>query len=174
MFERLVERLQQPAQTLGDRPPHDLPDDGKKRVDEHLRLLLDRLANAAIHRRLEGAREFAAAFAAHLHGLRQHAGDVFRATPAVLGAVAQFAELLLLAADQEMAEFLEFVHRIGGRAQDAPGTRNSFFNRRATSVSISASASRPVMALRICCASLAKPAWVSSCRCFISSLSALD
>ena len=114
----------------------------------------------ALDRGLERAGQLRAAIGAEIDRFREDGRDLVRALLLVVEPVAQLAQILLLRPNEQAAELIQIVLRFSRRGAHAglpllraPGTRNSFFKRSATSLSISASASRPVMASRICAAS---------------------
>src|SRR6187431_1687387 len=116
----------------------------------------------------------------HLDRFGQHARNILRPAFLVGEAIFQIAQLLPLPAQEQATKFLELFGRIARgslheRSLDyAPGTRNSFFKRSATSLNISARDSRPVMAPRICSASRSRSAFAEACFSRISSPRAFD
>ena len=115
LLKRLIERLQERAQGFGDRSPDDRADDWMERVNENARTFLDRFADRDLDRRLEGASQFFAAIGAEGDRFREDAGDLMRALLLVVEPVVEFAQLLLLGPDEQLAQLIQVVERFSRR-----------------------------------------------------------
>ena len=94
------------------------------------RPFLDRFADRALDRRLEGASQFLAAIGAEGDRFREDAGDFVRALLLVVEPVVEFAQLLLLRPDDQPAQFRQVVQRFSrrGRIDDAHPKRMEWKN----------------------------------------------
>ena len=86
-----------------------------ERVDKDARPFLDRFADRALNRGLEGASQFFAAIGAQGDRFREDAGDLVRALFLVVEPVVEFAQLLLLGPDEQLAQLIQIVERFSRR-----------------------------------------------------------
>ena len=111
LLERLIERLQEVAQALGDRSPNDRADDRMKRVDQKLRALFHRLAHRSLDRWAQRTRQLFASITTEGERFRENFGDFVRALLFVVEPLLQPAQSLLLLPDEKPTQFRQIIRR---------------------------------------------------------------
>ena len=111
LLERLIERLQEVAQALGDRSSNDRADNRMKRVDQKLRTFFHRLAHRSLDRRAQRTRQLFTAISTEGERFRENFRDFVRALLFVVEPLLQPAQFLPLLMDKKPTQFRQIIRR---------------------------------------------------------------